>query len=180
MYFHKHKYSVKPHRLRTRPTPILLQSECTFNGAWGGSKVPAVFYISSYFWDRAQDVGLIPNDKVRRSQSTPRMRVLWGLLTGLLDYWPAVSRKQSAVFLRAGKHYQCRSAIAGNLGCHQPGGLQGQGRPGVPDANDQPRLGVCLGERGRAQCVNMSCLVQVVNVNSCLSNSMYEQLHKES
>jgi apyrase len=38
-------------------------SECTFNGAWGGSKVPAVFYISSYFWDRAQDVGLIPNDK---------------------------------------------------------------------------------------------------------------------
>ena len=40
-----------------------LQSECTFNGAWGGSKVPAVFYISSYFWDRATDVGLIPDDK---------------------------------------------------------------------------------------------------------------------
>lgn len=38
-------------------------SQCTFNGAWGGSKVPAVFYISSYFWDRAQDVGLIPDDK---------------------------------------------------------------------------------------------------------------------
>lgn len=39
------------------------QAECTFNGAWGGSKVPAVFYISSYFWDRATDVGLIPDDK---------------------------------------------------------------------------------------------------------------------
>lgn len=39
------------------------QSECTFAGAWGGSQVPAVFYISSYFWDRAQDVGLIPDDK---------------------------------------------------------------------------------------------------------------------
>jgi hypothetical protein len=50
---------------------ILLQSECTFNGAWGGSKVPAVFYISSYFWDRAQDVGLIPNDKVRRCSRYP-------------------------------------------------------------------------------------------------------------
>lgn len=23
-----------------------------------------MFYISSYFWDRAQDVGLIPDDKV--------------------------------------------------------------------------------------------------------------------
>ena len=159
-----------------------MQSECTFNGAWGGSKVPAVFYISSYFWDRAQDVGLIPNDKVRRLPSTPShiLRVLWGLLAGLLDYLPAAPRKQSAVFLRAGKRYQCIYAIAGNLGCHQPGGLQGEGRPGMPDAHDQPRLGVCLGERGRAQCVNMSCLIQVMNVNSCLSISMYEQLHKDS
>lgn len=38
-------------------------AQCTFNGAWGGSTVPAVFYISSYFWDRATDVGLIPSDK---------------------------------------------------------------------------------------------------------------------
>lgn len=38
-------------------------AQCTFNGAWGGSAVPAVFYISSYFWDRATDVGLIPDDK---------------------------------------------------------------------------------------------------------------------
>ena len=42
---------------------VAVQSECTFNGAWGGSKAPAVFYISSYFWDRATDVGLIPDDK---------------------------------------------------------------------------------------------------------------------
>lgn len=42
---------------------LAVQSECTFNGAWGGSKAPAVFYISSYFWDRATDVGLIPDDK---------------------------------------------------------------------------------------------------------------------
>ena len=56
--------------MRCKPSgSILVQSECTFNGAWGGSKVPAVFYISSYFWDRAQDVGLIPNDKVRRPLS---------------------------------------------------------------------------------------------------------------
>ena len=37
----------------------MLQSQCTFNGAWGGSKVPAVFYISSYFWDRATNIGII-------------------------------------------------------------------------------------------------------------------------
>ena len=33
------------------------QLQCTFNGAWGGPRVPKVFYISSYFWDRATDAG---------------------------------------------------------------------------------------------------------------------------
>ena len=33
------------------------QFQCTFNGAWGGGRVPSVFYISSYFWDRAVDAG---------------------------------------------------------------------------------------------------------------------------
>jgi len=36
-----------------------VQAECAFNGTWGGGKLPAVFYISSYFWDRATDVGVI-------------------------------------------------------------------------------------------------------------------------
>ena len=33
------------------------QLQCTFNGTWGGPRVPKVFYISSYFWDRATDAG---------------------------------------------------------------------------------------------------------------------------
>lgn len=33
------------------------QLQCTFDGAWAGDRVPAVFYISSYFWDRAVDAG---------------------------------------------------------------------------------------------------------------------------
>ena len=33
------------------------QLQCTFNGAWGGPRVPKVFYVSSYFWDRATDSG---------------------------------------------------------------------------------------------------------------------------
>lgn len=33
------------------------QLQCTFNGAWGGPRVPKVFYVSSYFWDRATDAG---------------------------------------------------------------------------------------------------------------------------
>ena len=40
-----------------------LQAECTFNGAWGGASVPAVFYISSYFWDRATDIGIIKDSR---------------------------------------------------------------------------------------------------------------------
>lgn len=35
------------------------QFQCTFNGAWGGGRVPSVFYISSYFWDRAIDAGTL-------------------------------------------------------------------------------------------------------------------------
>jgi apyrase len=41
------------------------QLQCTFNGAWGGSKVPQVFYISSYFWDRASDAGLVEEDAIQ-------------------------------------------------------------------------------------------------------------------
>jgi apyrase len=36
------------------------QAQCGFAGAWGGPRVPEAFYISSYFWDRAKDAGLVP------------------------------------------------------------------------------------------------------------------------
>ena len=35
------------------------QEQCAFNGAWGGNVVPTAFYVSSYFWDRAADAGII-------------------------------------------------------------------------------------------------------------------------
>jgi apyrase len=37
------------------------QPQCTFGGAWGGPRLPAVFYISSYFWERAAEAGLVPD-----------------------------------------------------------------------------------------------------------------------
>ncbi|EIE24311.1 apyrase [Coccomyxa subellipsoidea C-169] len=33
--------------------------QCAFNGAWGGGAKPSAFYVSSYFWDRATDAGII-------------------------------------------------------------------------------------------------------------------------
>ena len=37
-----------------------LQDQCAFNGAWGGgNRHPTAFYVSSYFWDRATDAGII-------------------------------------------------------------------------------------------------------------------------
>ncbi|KAI7844404.1 hypothetical protein COHA_001998 [Chlorella ohadii] len=47
------------------------QLQCTFNGAWGGPRVPKVFYISSYFWDRATDAGLIEGADVQQLQLAP-------------------------------------------------------------------------------------------------------------
>lgn len=35
-------------------------AQCAFNGAWGGgNRHPTAFYVSSYFWDRATDAGII-------------------------------------------------------------------------------------------------------------------------
>ncbi|KAG7666955.1 putative Apyrase 1 [Nannochloris sp. 'desiccata'] len=39
------------------------QIQCSFSGAWAGPRIPAVFYASSYFWDRAADAGLVNDDK---------------------------------------------------------------------------------------------------------------------
>lgn len=40
------------------------QLQCTFGGAWGGARVPSIFYVSSYFWDRAADAGLVDEDAI--------------------------------------------------------------------------------------------------------------------
>lgn len=34
-------------------------NECSFDGAWGGAGRPSALYVSSYFWDRAVDAGLV-------------------------------------------------------------------------------------------------------------------------
>ena len=39
------------------------QPQCSFKGAWRGSRIPDVFYVSSYFWDRAADAGLLDDEK---------------------------------------------------------------------------------------------------------------------
>ena len=37
-----------------------MQEQCSFNGVWGGgSRHPTAFYVSSYFWDRATEAGII-------------------------------------------------------------------------------------------------------------------------
>ncbi|KAL6785712.1 hypothetical protein ACKKBF_B01340 [Auxenochlorella protothecoides x Auxenochlorella symbiontica] len=47
------------------------QLQCSFNGAWGGGRVPSVFYISSYFWDRAVDAGLVPETAAIEARVKP-------------------------------------------------------------------------------------------------------------
>lgn len=35
------------------------EAQCSFNGAWGGPRLPDSFYVSSYFFDRAIEAGVI-------------------------------------------------------------------------------------------------------------------------
>jgi apyrase len=40
---------------------MCLQDACSFNGAWRGkpAQMARVYYVSSYFWDRASESGII-------------------------------------------------------------------------------------------------------------------------
>ena len=48
------------------------QPQCSFQGAWRGSRIPEVFYVSSYFWDRAADAGLLDDDKDTHAVVSPK------------------------------------------------------------------------------------------------------------
>ncbi len=59
-----HTQTVLAVRYPTLPYPTLgcAQDQCAFNGAWGGTRKPTAFYVSSYFWDRATDAGIIADE----------------------------------------------------------------------------------------------------------------------
>ncbi|KAI8110376.1 hypothetical protein M9435_002051 [Picochlorum sp. BPE23] len=48
------------------------QPQCSFQGAWSGSRIPEIFYVSSYFWDRAADAGLLDDDKATQAVVSPK------------------------------------------------------------------------------------------------------------
>lgn len=48
------------------------QPQCSFTGAWNGPRVPDIFYVSSYFWDRAADAGLLDDDKAIEAKIAPK------------------------------------------------------------------------------------------------------------
>lgn len=65
------------------PCGAVDQAECSFNGAWRGKPkgMERVYYVSSYFWDRAEDAGIItdrnainwvtsPGDFAKKAEAT--------------------------------------------------------------------------------------------------------------
>lgn len=52
---------------------LLMQEACSFNGAWRGkpSSMARVYYVSSYFWDRAQDSGIIADKDAIEWKTSP-------------------------------------------------------------------------------------------------------------
>ena len=47
------------------------KTQCSFAGAWSGSRLPGVFYVSSYFWDRAADAGLVDDASATQATLAP-------------------------------------------------------------------------------------------------------------
>ena len=47
------------------------QQQCTFSGAWAGPRIPSVFYVSSYFWDRAADAGIVDDENAFQATVQP-------------------------------------------------------------------------------------------------------------
>lgn len=50
-----------------------VQEACSFSGAWRGkpSSMARVYYVSSYFWDRALDSGIISDPKAISWKTSP-------------------------------------------------------------------------------------------------------------
>jgi hypothetical protein len=51
----------------------VIQEACSFNGAWRGkpSSMARVYYVSSYFWDRALDSGIISDKNAISWKTSP-------------------------------------------------------------------------------------------------------------
>lgn len=47
-------------------------TQCSFGGVWAGPRIPSVFYVSSYFWDRAADAGLVDDDVTSQAFLRPQ------------------------------------------------------------------------------------------------------------
>lgn len=66
-------------RLQAGDTPcdffFSVQEHCSFNGSWDGGRGEGqkVFYISSYFWDRALDIGIIKDKDASKFETTPNV-----------------------------------------------------------------------------------------------------------
>ena len=48
------------------------QPQCSFTGAWSGPRIPERFYVSSYFWDRAADAGLLNDETATEMTVAPK------------------------------------------------------------------------------------------------------------
>jgi apyrase len=45
--------------------------QCSFGGAWGGPRIPDLFYVSSYFWDRAAEAGIVDGSSALQAAVKP-------------------------------------------------------------------------------------------------------------
>ena len=56
------------------PCGVVQQHECSFNGAWGGGRGPGArtFYVSSYFFDRAVESGIVADESTSSILVKPR------------------------------------------------------------------------------------------------------------
>jgi hypothetical protein len=121
-----------------RPAPraprpaALLEISCSFDGAWRGKPeaMKRVYYVSSYFWDRALESGIITNKSAPHWRTTPGVRP-WrprgrgrGRGPGRLNVAGCAAARRARRCTGARLQHQSTNALAavfgGGLGVHAP------------------------------------------------------------
>eukprot|EP00983_Pelagomonas_calceolata_P025736 806045-Pelagomonas_calceolata.AAC.10 len=94
------------------------QDHCTFDGAWRGPpRTRSEYYVSSYFWDKGMETGIIADPKAITWTATPNVGVFgWGQICVHVSGWGLVYAWVGAEQLESLQGISARAMKGANRG----------------------------------------------------------------